>query len=205
MHWRYSSLRLAVLPDGALPGGWPGGPEAGSRLPRRPVGREGAEHLADVDRLVRRLVATPLDLGPVARAEMVRMYSSAVRVCFAGRGEAATSSPAVPAAVRRAVAFVEDHAHEPIGLVEIAAAAGLSPRGTQAAFRRHLDTTPLGHLRRARLARAHRVLQEATREDAVTVAGTALEWGFLHPGRFSQWYRASYGCTPQQTRDAPPS
>ncbi|SDD66150.1 AraC family transcriptional regulator [Auraticoccus monumenti] len=206
VRWRYSSLRLTVLPGAVLTDCWSGrGLDARSRLPRRPVGRGAAEHLADVDRLVRRLATSPVELGPVARAEMVRMYSSAAEVCFAGCGETVASSPAVPAAVRRAAAFVEDHAHEPIGLAEIAAAAGLSTRGTQAAFRRHLGTTPLEHLRRTRLAGAHRVLQEAAREDGVTVAATALDWGFLHAGRFSQWYRRSYGCSPQQTLDAPPS
>lgn len=205
VRWRYSSLRLAVLPDGTVPDLWSAGSTpGGSRVPRRPLGRPAAEHLDDVDRLVRRLATTPLEHGPVARAEMVRMYSSAVQVCFAGSGGSVASSPALPAAVRRAVAHVEEHAAEPIGLVEIAAAAGLSVRGTQAAFRRHLDTTPLEHLRRTRLARVHRVLQEATRGDGVTVAATAAEWGFLHPGRFSQWYRRSYGCSPQQTLDAPP-
>ena len=64
-------------------------------------------------------------------------------------------------AVRRAVAFIDDHAGEPIGLTEIAAAARLGSRAVQEAFRRHLDTTPMAYLRRVRLERVHRELQVA--------------------------------------------
>ena len=51
--------------------------------------------------------------------------------------------------------FIDARAADPIGLTEIATAAQLSPRALQATFRRHLGTTPLGHLRSVRLARVH--------------------------------------------------
>ena len=103
-----------------------------------------------------------------------------------------------PAALRRAIAYIETHLAEPIGLPEIAAAARLSPRGLQAAFRRHLDTTPMAYLRTVRIDAAHTdLLTAASRGDTVTAV--AARWGFAHPSRFAAAYRAQYGEAPGDT------
>ncbi|WP_433790638.1 hypothetical protein [Actinoplanes sp. CA-252034] len=47
-----------------------------------------------------------------------------------------------PAVVRRALAYIDAHAAEPITVEDIAAAAGIGVRGLQAAFARHGDLTP---------------------------------------------------------------
>lgn len=104
-----------------------------------------------------------------------------------------------PAALRRAIAFIEAHLAEPIGLPEIAAAARLSPRGLQAAFRRHLDTTPLRYLRTTRLDAAHTELLAGDPTAGDTVREIAARWGFAHPGRFTAAYRAQYGEPPTAT------
>ena len=104
-----------------------------------------------------------------------------------------------PQPLRRALAFVDEHAGDPITLDEIAAAARLSPRGVQAAFRRHLDTTPLAYLRGVRMERAHRDLQGAEPGDGVSVATLAAKWGFTHLGRFAVDYRRRFGTYPSQT------
>lgn len=104
-----------------------------------------------------------------------------------------------PAATRRAAAYVEAHAHEPVQLAEMAAAAGTSPRALQYGFRRHLGATPMGYLRQVRLQRAHRELQAADPTSGVTVAAVAARWGFATPGRFTTAYRAAYGQPPSQT------
>ncbi|MEJ2888839.1 helix-turn-helix domain-containing protein [Actinomycetospora aeridis] len=106
---------------------------------------------------------------------------------------------AEPATVRRAVAYIEEHAHEPVGLDDIAAAARIGARGLQHAFARHRETTPLGHLRRVRLDRAHRELRGGDPTAGDTVAAVAARWGFVHGGRFSAEYRHVYGCTPSDT------
>ncbi|GGZ27306.1 helix-turn-helix transcriptional regulator [Streptomyces poonensis] len=109
------------------------------------------------------------------------------------------------ATVRRAVAFIDDHADTAISLADIAAAACVSIRTVQCAFRRHLDTTPMGYLRRVRLAQAHAELLAADPTTGVTVAAIAARWGFFNPGRFSVTYRTAYGSSPYRTlrRDAP--
>lgn len=108
----------------------------------------------------------------------------------------------LPASLTQAVRFVEDHADEPIGLTEIAQAARLSPRALQAAFRQHLHTTPLAHLRSVRLARAHADLQSARPGDDRTVSVIASTWGFSQLSRFARDYRRQYGVAPHHTLDS---
>ena len=108
-------------------------------------------------------------------------------------------STIAPAAMRRAVAYIDAHAAESITLDDIATAAGLSPRALQAGFRRHLDTTPLGYLRRVRLEHAHRDLQTADATSGASVAGIARRWGFPDHSRFTAAYRSTYGHLPSQT------
>jgi transcriptional regulator GlxA family with amidase domain len=104
-----------------------------------------------------------------------------------------------PQTLRRALAFIDEHAAETISLTEIAHAAGLSSRGLQATFRRNLNTTPLAYLRAVRLERAHRDLVEAEPEAGPNVAKVAARWGFNHLGRFATAYRRRFKVYPSQT------
>lgn len=108
-------------------------------------------------------------------------------------------SSRTPATVRRAVEFIETNAHRPISVEEIARAARLSVRGTQAAFQRHLATSPAAYLRRVRLAGAHRDLLAADPTAGVGVADIAARWGFVHLGHFAASYRECYGVPPSHT------
>lgn len=99
-----------------------------------------------------------------------------------------------PATVRRALAYIEDHAHLPITIDDVANAAFISTRGLQYAFRRALDITPTDALRRARLEGARRDLAVG---DGTPVRAIARRWGFSHPSRFSAAYREAYGELPQ--------
>lgn len=110
--------------------------------------------------------------------------------------ERAAQRTAAPRSVRRAISYIEEHAHEPITVDEVALAAGISTRGLQYAFRRALGVTPTEYLRSERLARAHADLQEGTR---MPVAEVARRWGFASPSRFAKHYRAMYGRSPRQT------
>ncbi|MFE9496678.1 helix-turn-helix domain-containing protein [Streptomyces collinus] len=104
-----------------------------------------------------------------------------------------------PATLRRALAFVDDHADQPVTVAEIAAAAHVTVRALQYAFRRHLGTTPLVHLRRVRLAHAHHDLVAADPAGGTTVTEIAARWGFHHAGRFAAEYRKTYRRAPHRT------
>ncbi|MDH6612321.1 AraC-like DNA-binding protein [Streptomyces sp. SAI-208] len=104
-----------------------------------------------------------------------------------------------PAALRRALAHIDDHADRPLTVAQIAEAAHISVRALQYAFRRHLDTTPLAYLRQVRLAHAHAELAAADPESGATVTDIAARWGFYHPGRFATLYRHTYDRSPRRT------
>ncbi|WP_328417523.1 helix-turn-helix transcriptional regulator [Micromonospora sp. NBC_00389] len=105
------------------------------------------------------------------------------------------------ATLRRAITFMDEHADRDITAADIANAAAVSLRAVQLAFRRHLGTTPMAHLRRIRLDRAHHDLVRADpRRD--TVSAIASRWGFASHSRFTARYHASYGVPPRETLHA---
>jgi AraC-like DNA-binding protein len=106
---------------------------------------------------------------------------------------------ATPAVVRRAVDVIETHADRETTLSEIAAASGIGPRGLQAAFLRHQDTTPTAYARRVRMERAHRDLQAADPAGSDSVPAIAARWGFPDPDRFAAAYEQTYRQAPGQT------
>ena len=106
---------------------------------------------------------------------------------------------ATPAVVRRGIDAIEANADRELTLSEIAAASGIGPRGLQAAFLRHQDTTPTAYARRLRMERAHRELQAADPASGDTVPTVAARWGFGDPSRFASEYQQRYGRPPSQT------
>jgi len=144
--------------------------------------------------------------APLVRAEAFRMLAVAAMTTFPNSAIGALAErpapgtlQAEPAAIRRAVEFIDANAHRDISVGEIARAARLSTRGLQHAFRKHRDCTPLEHLRRVRIEGAHRDLQAADPTRGDTVAAIAARWGFPHAGRFSVEYRRVHGCSPRDT------
>lgn len=105
---------------------------------------------------------------------------------------------ASPPTLRRAVVFIDDNAHRDISIADIAAAAFVTTRAVQLAFRRHMDTTPMDYLRRVRLAHAHRDLVTADPAHE-SVTAVAYRWGFPNPSRFAILYRQTYGVPPSHT------
>lgn len=103
-----------------------------------------------------------------------------------------------PDVLRRAIAFIEDHADQDISVADVAAAARVTIRALQYAFRRHRGSTPMSYLREVRIQQAHEDLVAAD-PAIVTVTEIAARWGFFHPGRFARHYRAVYGLPPHQT------
>lgn len=104
-----------------------------------------------------------------------------------------------PAAVRRAVAFIEAHADQPVTLDQIAAAAGVSGRALRYAFRRYYGITLTGFLRRIRLERAHAELGDADPAGGLTVRSVARRWGWASHGQFTVAYQQRFGVRPSRT------
>lgn len=107
-----------------------------------------------------------------------------------------------PRPVRQAIDAMQAHPEEPFTAATLARIAGVSVRGLQEGFRRHVGTTPMAYLRQIRLARAHGDLRAAN-PSTTTVADVAYRWGFAHLGRFAATYRARYNTAPSRTLREP--
>ena len=152
---------------------------------------------------LRHLLASPQAASsPLVTASAARLLVAATLAAFPNDAvtEPTTQDDrdGTPATLRRTVAFIDAHAHEDIALADIAAAAHVTIRAVQLAFRRHLDTTPTSYLRRVRLDHAHRQLQAADPESG-SVTAVSYQWGFASPSRFAAYYRDAYGVPPSRT------
>jgi AraC-like DNA-binding protein len=139
---------------------------------------------ATVSFLAEQLAAPGTDLPALVRDQMARLAASAMLASFPNTSMTArlpAEGRVAPAAIRRAMAFMDAHPDRPLAIAEVAAAAGVGVRALQSSFRRHLGTTPLGYLRRVRLERVHRDLQIADPAGGATVRAAARRWGFANP------------------------
>ncbi|MDR6571679.1 AraC-like DNA-binding protein [Curtobacterium sp. 320] len=155
--------------------------------------------------VVRAHSSTWLDVGhelsAVTQRDIAEAFAKAAVAAFPERSRwrtTVTGSGPEHERVRRALEYVHEHARDAIGTPEIAAAAGLSPRGLQQSLRRHLDQTPGDLLRSVRLDGARADLLRGDRDDT-SVADIARAWGFGHLGRFSATYRARFGELPSES------
>ncbi len=106
----------------------------------------------------------------------------------------------LPTGLAAALRWLDTHPDHPMRLDTLAAVAGIRPRTLEAHFRRHLGTTPLGWVRRTRLARARQELLAA--RDGARVTDVATANGFSELGRFAAQYRLQFGESPSQTLKA---
>ncbi|MBB4909210.1 helix-turn-helix transcriptional regulator [Actinophytocola algeriensis] len=177
----------------------------------RPYNRAATRHLAaTIDYLIDALRDRPEIMAePLVASASGQQLCAAVLSAFPNT---ARFDPTIedrhdshPRTLRRAIAYIDDHANEEISVADIAAAANVTIRALQHAFRRHRDTTPMGYVRQVRLRQAHRELLATDPTSGVTVTQVAARWGFFHPGRFARYYREAHGNSPYQTllRDAP--
>ncbi|TWH04188.1 AraC-like DNA-binding protein [Nocardioides sp. J9] len=199
-HYSVTMVDLALLSEVAAP---TGRAESIQLLDHRPVDAAAAQRLRGaIDHLDRVVLsdpvaaANPLVLGTASRYVAAQLLGAFATT--ADPGGTSDSRDAHPAALRRAMAFIEENAHLDLSPAEIATAAHVSIRALQHAFRRHLDTTPTAYLREVRLARARRDLR-AAEVGGTTVAEIAARWGFSHQGHFGQAYRRLFDETPGTT------
>ncbi|TWD83828.1 AraC family transcriptional regulator [Kribbella amoyensis] len=182
----------------------PAGDGAGAAiqlLGHRPVSAAAGRQLRSTIRFVSEQILDQPEIRtePLIVSNAAQLLAASVLTAF---GSTAATEPTIedrhdarPATLRRAIAFLEENPRRDIAATDIADAAGVTLRAVQIAFRRHLDTTPMGYLRRLRLAEAHRELVAAD-PGAETVAGIGARWGFCHAGRFAAEYRSAYGRQP---------
>src|SRR5690348_9263259 len=103
----------------------------------------------------------------------------------------------LPASLAQALDWLDGRLDEPVQLEALASIAGVRPRTLEAHFKQHLGTTPLGWVRRTRLARARQQLLAGG--GAASVTEIAAANGFTQLGRFAAQYRGQFGELPSET------
>lgn len=101
----------------------------------------------------------------------------------------------------RIVRDARDHAHQriadPLQVIDLCQAVGVSRRSLQTSFQEVLGISPLAYLRTMRLNGARRMLLQG--EPTMKVKDAVETWGFWHLSRFSQEYRRLFGELPLRT------
>lgn len=172
-----------------------------------PLSANHARYFLNTAEYVRRsLTNDEIAASPLVCAEAFRALTTAVLSAFPNNATAALDRrpdpgtlAAEPAVVRRAAEYIDANAHRPLDLSEVAEVARIGPRGLQYAFRKYRGHSPMGYLRLARLAGAHKDLQAGDPTRGDTVARIAARWGFANAGRFAESYRKHYGSFPGVT------
>jgi len=109
-----------------------------------------------------------------------------------------TPTAVSPAYIRVADEFMEAYVREPITLLDIARAAGISIRTLQKGFQRYHGTTPMAALRNRRLLLSR---EELLRADPCNrnVTAVAMDCGFTHLSKFASLFKARFGECPSET------
>jgi AraC-like DNA-binding protein len=139
--------------------------------------------------------------NPIVAGELFDLAVRTLVTCFAEPADdtGAASVVGAPRAVRRAVAYLEEHALDAVSVPDVAAAARISVRSLQALFRRHLGVSPVEHLHAIRLDAARKDLLGGFDGDEATVRTIAERWGFGNSGRFARLYQERFGERPSET------
>jgi len=140
---------------------------------------------------------------PLVTGSAVRLLAAAALSTFPNTATAEPTArdrhDASRGTLNRAIEFIEENAGADLSAADIAAAANVSIRAVQLAFRRELGLTPQGYLRQVRLERAHQDLLAAG-PAGPTVTAVSVRWGFSSSSRFAAYYREAFGVLPSHTR-----
>ena len=101
-------------------------------------------------------------------------------------------------ALRCAVHHIREHFDEPVTLRRLCQVTGVSDRALESAFKETFDMTPKAYITLTRLHGVRRALCTAGPDD-LSVTEVAMRWGFIHLGRFAQYYREQFGESPSES------
>ena len=130
------------------------------------------------------------DLMHLLMFQLLRCYSDA------GFITAARPHALAPHRLRVAIEFIESHLGQPIGVTDIAAAAGMSAFHFSRAFRLSTGAPPYAYLLNRRVAAAKLRLAEPSG----TLATIASECGFTSASQFSRMFKSATGFSPSSFR-----
>lgn len=102
------------------------------------------------------------------------------------------------ASFERLIQYIDENLKQDISAEQLAASAHISLRSLYSMFERNAGCTPKHYIRERKLARVHSCLSDPSCH-VRSVTEIALDYGFLHLGRFSESYKHSFGELPSDT------
>ena len=94
--------------------------------------------------------------------------------------------------------YIEEHIKRDITAEELARYARVSLRSLYLLFEKNANTTPKNFIRQKKLEQVYATLMDPASQ-AANVTAVALEYGFTHLGRFSEFYKSTFGMLPSET------
>lgn len=98
----------------------------------------------------------------------------------------------------RVVDYIDRHLQQELDTDTLASLAQVSRRTLYGLFERHAHTSPVDYIRQRRLARVHACLSDP-QCTVRSLSELAMDYGFLHLGRFADSYRKQFGELPSET------
>lgn len=128
---------------------------------------------------------------------LIRLLALEVAVGFwSVPAKVPSGDPGCDPRVHRSIDFIETNYSEDVSLIDIAAAAGLSPTHLTGVFRRETGATPYSYVINRRLRQAVHLL----RNTDMPIAHVALEAGFADQQHLTRMVRARLQKTPKEVR-----
>lgn len=94
--------------------------------------------------------------------------------------------------------YIADHIKSDLSIDDLATLSRVSQRTLYNIFARYKSVTPMHYIKQQKLMHVHKVLQDGER-GCRNVTEVALDFGFMHLGRFSSEYRKMFGELPSET------
>lgn len=190
----------SVLREACSECGWLHAGE-GVRFNRSPCTRDELDHLVTL----LRLVASESASGAL-RAQLFMHYAHAVanKLLFTLQHNQPTSQTCGQARLfERLERHIEARIKQDISVEQLAQFAGLSQRSLYQVFKDQARMSPRTYIRRKKLEHVYATLMDpAVRVASVTAV--ALDYGFIHLGRFAELYKSSFGILPSESLKARP-
>lgn len=94
--------------------------------------------------------------------------------------------------------YIADHIRDDLSIDDLATLSRVSQRTLYNIFARHKSVTPMHYIKQQKLMHVHKMLQDGE-GGCRNVTEVALDFGFMHLGRFSSEYRKMFGELPSET------
>lgn len=101
--------------------------------------------------------------------------------------------------VKMAIEFIEANINGVISIAELASNCNVSARSLQRHFLKYVEVGPVEYIRNRKLELIHKDLIAAKNLPSCSVKKILLDYSIIDFGRFSQYYKNRFGCTPSET------